>query len=142
MNAFAEKIRLVEQRISEEKGPFLLFALFLREDSPDLWDLLVSAEWIDKNKATALRFITQKLREVATEQELMKLSRIAIIEQSHPALGAVQSALNVEHGLAEIQNSNFFGLQIKHAFIVTSRRADAQQGVQGPTSPPSAGPRP
>ena len=122
MKDFAEKLRPVEQEIATEKGPFLLFALFLREDAPDLWDLLVSAPWIDANQGEALRYIVPKLQAAASKKELAKLSRIAIIEKSQPALAAIQSAFHIEHGLAEVQSSNFFGLQIKHAYIITSRR--------------------
>lgn len=122
MKEFAEKLRTVEQQISAEKGPFLLFALFLREDAPDLWDLLVSAPWIEANKGDALRYIVPKLQAVATPEELSKLSRVAIIEKNQPSLAAIQSAFHIEHGLAEVQSSNFFGLQIKHAYIITSRR--------------------
>jgi len=122
MRELAEKLRAVEQQIAEEKGPFLLFALFLREDAPGLWDLLVSAPWIEASKGEALRYIVPKLQAVATPEELAKLSRVAIIEKSQPALAAIQSAFHVEHGLAEVQNSNFFGLQINHAYIITSRR--------------------
>ena len=58
----------------------------------------------------------------ASPDDLSKLSRIAIIEQTNPALGAIQSAFHVEHGMAEVQSSNFFGLQIKHAYIITARK--------------------
>jgi hypothetical protein len=33
----------LEQRLSQERGEFSLFALFLREDASDKWDLVVSA---------------------------------------------------------------------------------------------------
>lgn len=128
MKAFVEKLLQIEKRLSKEKGPFLLFALFLRDDSPDLWDLLVSAAWIDKDKSTALRLISQRLHDIASPDEIVKLSRIVMIEKSNPALGAVQSAVHVEHGIEEIQSSNFFGLQIKHAFVITSRK-DTRQGA-------------
>lgn len=124
MKNFAEKLRVVEQQIAQEKGSFLLFALFLRDGAPNLWDLLVSASWIDEDKEEALRYIVPKIQSVATSEELANLSRVAIIEQNNPALSALQSAIHVEHGIAEIQNSNFFGLQIKHAYIITSMAAN------------------
>jgi len=122
MKKFAEKLRAVEREMSEEKGRFLLFALFLRQDAPGLWDLLVSAPWVEANKGDALRYVVPKVKAAATDEEFSRLSRIAIIEGTQPALSAVQSAFNIEHGLVEIQRSNFFGLQIDHAFIITSRR--------------------
>ena len=124
MKEFVEKLRQVELQVAEEKGPFLLFALFLREDAPDLWDLLVAAQWIETNKGEALRYLVPKINALATPEELARLSRIVIIEAGQPALAAIHSAFHIEHSIAEVQNSNFFGLQINHAYIITSRRAD------------------
>lgn len=108
--------------MAEEKGPFDLFALFLREDAPGKWDLVVAAEWIEKNKQEALKYISDALKTKLSQSELIKLSRISIIDESNPALGALQSAMHVEHGMADIKDSNFFGLQIKHAYLITSKR--------------------
>ena len=123
MKALVEKLRTLEREVAEEKGAFLLFALFLREDAPDVWDLLASAPWIEADKGAALRYLAKKLNAVASPEELTTLSRIVLIDQSNPALAAMQSSLNIEHGAAEVQSSNFFGLQIKHAYVITSRRA-------------------
>ena len=122
MKEFAEKLATVERQIAAEKGAFLLFALFLREDALDLWDLLVAAPWIEANKAEALRYLVSKLNTVATQDELARLSRIVIIEKDQPGLSAIQSAFHIENGLVDVQASNFFGLQIKRAYIITSRR--------------------
>ena len=62
-----------------------------------------------------------------SQKELLKLSRIAIIESHEPALAALQQAIQTEHGIAEIKDSNFFGLQIKHAYIITSRRESVDE---------------
>jgi hypothetical protein len=125
MKPLVEKLATLEREVSAEKGAFLLFALFLREDAPDVWDLLVSAPWIEADKGAAFKYLAGKLSGVATPEELTKISRIVVIEQSNPALAAMQSAMHVEHGTVEIQNSNFSGLQIKHAYVITSQRAGA-----------------
>ncbi len=39
MKNVAERLRANENEMSSEKGPFLLFALMLREDAPDLWGI-------------------------------------------------------------------------------------------------------
>jgi len=122
MKTFINKLVGLENEVSVEKGVFLLFAVFLREDAPDVWDILVSAPWIEADKGAALKYLAGKLSNVASPEELTKISRIVVIEQSNPALGAMQSAIQVEHGTAEIQNSNLFGLQIKHAYVITSQK--------------------
>ncbi|MGI8782788.1 MAG: hypothetical protein ACR2L2_03945 [Acidobacteriota bacterium] len=125
MKDIAERLRTKEQEMATEKGPFLLFALFLREDAPDLWDLVVSAPWIEADKGQALAYIASKVGEALSLDEITKLSRIALIDRSNPALEAVQQAIHIEHGLADLQDSVFFGIPIRHAYIVTSRREAA-----------------
>jgi hypothetical protein len=86
-----------------------VFALFLREDAPDRWDLLVAAPWMPKSKNTALKYFSDKLVKTLNQKELLKLSRIVIIEPDDPSLSAIQEAMHVEHGLAEIKDSTFLG---------------------------------
>ncbi len=115
----------IEMETSIEKGGYDLFALFLREDSSNKWDILVSASWINTNNGQALRYLAQKIQTSFTENELVQISRIVIIEEDNPSLPALQQAVSVEHGSAEIKDSIFFGLQIKHAFLITSRSRQA-----------------
>ena len=122
MKDIVEKLRAIELEITREKGPFLLFALFLREDATDLWDLLVAASWITGNKPESLKYIAEKIKKGLGSDELLKISRIVVIEEINPGLEALQRAIYVEHGTAEIQDSTFFGLPIKHAYLITNRR--------------------
>lgn len=125
MKELINKLTAIEKETSAEKGEYDLFALFLREDSPNKWDILVSAIWIDNNKEDALKYLAQKIQNSFTQSELLLISRIVMIEETNPALPALQQAVNIEHGSAEIKDSIFFGLQIRHAFLITSRRRQA-----------------
>lgn len=124
MKEVLEKLRKVETELSTERGSFNLFALFLREDAPDVWDLVVAAPWTSANRFGVVQEIAAKVQANLDPNELTKLSRIVVFEQNNPALAAVQRALHVEHGRAEIRDSNLFGLQIKHAFVITSRAGE------------------
>lgn len=122
MKEQAEKLRNVEMALSTEHGDFELFALFLREDAPNKWDLIVSSDWARADKKAAINSIVEKIQSTLNSQELMMLSRIIILEKDDAALNALHSAMHVEHGLAEISDSNFLGLAIKHAYLITSKR--------------------
>jgi hypothetical protein len=126
MKQIATKLLLLAQTITKEKGPLQLFALFLREDAPDLWDLLVSASWITNDKESALRYFAGKLTAILTKHELVRLSRIVIIDKENPALEALHRAAHVENSIMEVQDSVFFGMQIKHAYIITSIRGNRE----------------
>lgn len=121
MRELAEKLVALEMQIAAEKGRFVLFALFLRADAPDVWDLLVSAPWADKDRGDALRYLVEKLKAVASREEMDKVSRVAVLYRSHPVVEAVNRALGIEHGMAEVEDSIFDDVQIRHAYIITSR---------------------
>lgn len=125
MKELVEKLVSLERDISTEKGGFSLFALFLREGSPDRWDLVVSAPWVKVDKRETLDYFAKQLRSRLQTQELISLSRIVLIDEGNPNLEAIHKAITVEHGIAEVKNSSFFGLEIKHAYIITSKRDDA-----------------
>ena len=80
-----EKLRLVMDEVTEEKGPFTLFGLFLREDAPNKWDLVVSAPWLEHGKLKALGEFAEKLAVGVGEQAVMELSRIVTVSQRGPS---------------------------------------------------------
>lgn len=123
MKDFVNELQSVERLLSKEKGAFNLFALFLREDAPEKWDLLIAAPWVEEDKAETLKRVSKELQKRLSKEELLKLSRVVIIDQSNPALRAFQT-IHVEHGDMDIKDRNLFGLQIKHAHIITSRRPE------------------
>lgn len=122
MKPVAEKLRNLERQLAEEKGLFSLFALFLREDAPNKWDVVVSAPWVDKDKGEALAYLAKSLQSSLSPDELLSLSRIVLVEQDNPGLDAILRAVQVEHSIVDVRDCNFFGLDIKYAYIITSQR--------------------
>ncbi len=122
MNELVQKLMKLEKSISSKKGRFLLFALFLSEEAQDKWDLLAAAPWISKDKGGSLKYLADKVQRALDSKEIVRLSRIVIIDEDNIALDAIHRAVNIEHGKAEIRDSVFFGLDIKHAYLITSQR--------------------
>ena len=60
------------------------------------------------------------MRDSLRVDEITKISRVVVVERTDPALRAIASAMSVEHGIAEVANNTFFGLAIRHAFIITA----------------------
>jgi hypothetical protein len=121
----SDKFRELESRIAEEEGSFVLFALFMREDAPDRWDLIVSAPWITGDKRDAVDYFVNQIKSQLGEQDLTSLSRIVVVDPDDTAVQALNQAVQIEHGGVEVRDSNFFGLPVKHAFIITSKRPPA-----------------
>ncbi|MEW6347489.1 MAG: hypothetical protein AB1646_00375 [Thermodesulfobacteriota bacterium] len=57
MRAMVKKYLAAEREMSEEHGPFVLFALFLPEDAANDWDLVVSAPWQFEDKLSFFRYM-------------------------------------------------------------------------------------
>ena len=121
MNEIVDRFAFLEAKLSEARGSFSFFALFLPEDAPDYWDLLVAAPWLDSNEQEAVKYLVNEIKSRLGAQELMNLSRIVVVDPNHPSLQAVTNAIHVEHGRVEVRDSSFFGLPIRHAFIITSK---------------------
>lgn len=117
------KFAKLELEISATKGDFAFFALFVREDLPDRWDLMISAPWASADKKGALEYLIARIKAVVGPASLTQLSRIILIDPEETSVQVLNRAIRVEHGGVEVRDSNFFGLPIKHAFIITSKSA-------------------
>lgn len=117
----AEKLQTLEIKLSSAptNKSFKFFALLLREDVQK-WDLVVSATWLDTNQLEGLKFLVAQIRQALTEDEFLMLSRIVPHPTTSEIPAAFARAINAEHGLIEIKDSNFFGFNIKEAYIITS----------------------
>jgi len=122
MKQMIEKLASLERDIASEKGEFSLFALFMREEADETWDLLASAPWLAPDKRESFNYLVNQLRARLNTQELLSLSRIVLLEKANPVLEAIHKEIKVRHGMTEIRDSIAFGVPIKHAYIITSTR--------------------
>lgn len=120
----SERFRDLEARIAAEKGGFTLFALFMREEAPHVWDLIVSAPWAT-DRYDVVDYFVDQIKEHLGAQDLTNLARIVVADPEHPDIQALNRAVQIEHGGVEVRDSTFSGLPIKHGFIITSKRSPA-----------------
>ncbi|MCP4107067.1 MAG: hypothetical protein GY749_16265 [Desulfobacteraceae bacterium] len=121
MDNLIKKMTKLEKQVADEKGPFLLFALFLPEESYRKWDILASSPWIDEDKGKAIKYLTKKIQQAITTEELLMISRIIVIKVNNPQLKDIHNTINIEHDLLEIKNEIFFGIDIRCAYFITSQ---------------------
>jgi hypothetical protein len=122
MKTAIEALLEIERALSKEKGPFTLFALFLRAEALEKWDLVVSAPWIEKDKRSALKLLSDRVQASLSVSDLLSISRIVLADPSDPAVDAINRSVRVEHSTVEVRDSTFFGQQIRHAHIFASKR--------------------
>jgi hypothetical protein len=124
MNSLTQKMTIVEQELAVEQGKFTLFALFLRENSPGLWDVLVSAPWIDKDRQAGLNIVVAKINACLEKSEVLKLSHIVIVEHDHPELRELDRFdFAKSANLIEVKDDNLLGQDIKQAFFIPLKQA-------------------
>jgi hypothetical protein len=117
-----QRFAALEASVAEEKGPFALFALFMREEVPDRWDLIVSAPWLGDDRQAAVAYLVVQIKSRLGAQELINLTRIVVIDPENEALQNLNRVIQTEHGTVEVADSEFFGVLVKRAFIITSKR--------------------
>jgi hypothetical protein len=84
MKETIEKLKSVIRALEKEHGPFLIFALFLREAALERWDIVISATWLNSTEMGAYKIISSKLQEFLSDSELVQLSRIVLLDQDDP----------------------------------------------------------
>jgi hypothetical protein len=125
MTELKEKFAELESHVAGEKGSFVLFALFMREDAPDRWDLIISAPWVESDKRKAVDYFVSQIKSRLGEQALTSLARIVVIDPQEAGVQAFNRAIRVEHGPIEVRDSDFFGLPVRQALVFASQRAPA-----------------
>lgn len=97
----------------------------LREDVPDRRNLIISAPWVGEDKRGAVDYLVSQIKSRLGKEHLTCLSRIVPVDPEDTAVQNLNRAISVEHGDVEVRDSNFFGLAVKHAHIITSKRPPA-----------------
>ena len=102
LEVVATKLTALAGTVEADKGPLELLGLFLREDSPDLWDLVISAPWLVADERAAFEYVANKLRGELSGEELAGLSRIVILEHGGAVLSSFLMQYEGHTGLADV----------------------------------------
>jgi hypothetical protein len=111
------KLDRVFDSLETEHGPFVLAGLFMREDSPGRWDLVVSAPWLQRGKLVALGEFAKHLSDNLGQEEVFSLSRIVTLNRTDPALQRILREVGTITRPVEKVGHNLFGLPLEQAYI-------------------------
>jgi hypothetical protein len=127
---FLQKLNALETELSHQKGDFVLFGVFLRDGSPDRWDVVVSAPWLDEDDNESLRFMVKQIQAKIELPELLLVATVLILDPSQEFVQEMNDEVRVEHGNVKITDYIFNGMSIERAHIITSKPvATPQDGV-------------
>jgi predicted sugar kinase len=128
------KLDQVLDSLETEHGPFVLAGLFMREDSPGLWDLVVSAPWLQRGKLGALEKFVKRLSNSLGQEEVFRLSRIVTLNRTDPALKRILHEVGNITRPVEKAGQNLFGLPLAQAYIFRAHRR-SQSNKRTPQKP-------
>ena len=120
----AEKFRAAEERVAEERGPFVLFGLFETEDAPYSWDLVAAAPWLDASRHR-IKEIIDVVSSYFPVKDWKRVSSVVPMTTDSDFAQAVTRKYRIEHEVEEIGNVYVNGVYISHAFLITSNPSHA-----------------
>ena len=121
MREQAKKLQPVAEKLAKAKGKIVLFALFLRENGIDKWDVLVSSDWARRDKRAALEVVIEEMKTVLDDKEWRMLAKVVILDKNDSMLDEVKSATRTVQGVEEFSNRHFFDLDIKQGYLIDSK---------------------
>jgi hypothetical protein len=126
MKEILDKLKSVVKALEKEHGSILLFALFLREDSLEKWDVVISAPWLNSSKKEAYKMVISKIQKALSPSELVQLSRVVILDATDPVVSFLQEVCPLTNGGFKEAPRDFpvepfsekFGFVIKKAYTL------------------------
>jgi len=116
-----KKLTALRKTMEAAKGPLELFGLFLRDDSPDLWDVVVAAPWLKWDDRASFAYIADQLKASLTPEELAGLSRIVILDHGGEVLDSFLEAFGGRSGLADVHYVTEGGAVIRRAHVILAQ---------------------
>ncbi|MBA3711148.1 MAG: hypothetical protein H0W76_01715 [Pyrinomonadaceae bacterium] len=116
-----DKLISVEKEAAKEKGDFTLFGAFERQDTSGMWDIVISAPWINVKNKQYYDYFARKINAKLTPEEIVTLSRIVLLEPATPFVRAINKMLKIKHRNPQFINSVINGVFIKNAYIISSK---------------------
>lgn len=123
------------KEVTKEKGEITLFGLFLREEAPNVWDLVVAGPEFEKDQTETLSYFIRKIKAHFLSDELMSLSRVTILEADNPILAAILNAIPAGQKKTVFRNEDFLGLEIKRAYVLKVKRPQTNGKMQTTKKP-------
>lgn len=130
MYALINKIKNAIVALEKENHPLLICALFLRKDSLEKWDIVVSASWLDSTTMKSYESVVSSLQKHLDKSDFVEISRVVLLNQDDSVVSYLQSLKTITNGgfeeLKESELSEKFGFDIKRAYLLRSQKPDSK----------------
>jgi hypothetical protein len=136
MKEFFEDIRSAYESLRASRGEFDLFALLMRQDAENKWDLIVSAPSLE-NTLKDYGAISSALKKHLSADGLNAISRIVIFDHGGALVHSFLRSFSERLGDVELPWTNFAGEEIKRAYVIAANK-DADLKLKRLTADPKA----
>jgi hypothetical protein len=120
--------------LAAERGEFTLFALLMRANGLDMWDLVVSAPWLEGGKLKATSEFVRLLTQSIGKKSLPQFARVVVLSGIVVPVKYILEIIPLEDCEILIQSFNLQGMQIEKAIIFRAMKAKPRSSRQ-PTPP-------
>lgn len=117
-------LRKAMHDLAAKRGEFTLFALLMRADAPDTWDLLVSAPWLESGKLKATEEFVRSLAQSIGKESLQQFARVLALGDNDTPVKFILENIPVEDGEIHIRSTDLRGIQIEKAIIFRAMKAN------------------
>lgn len=118
MNELLRKCERLIHELRGERGKLSFFALAQREES-QVWDLLIAAAWIERDRTESLSYVVKKIQSILTKSEVLKLSGVVLLQNAH----FVNDSDEIPYQFEE-NNIDLYGVAVKKAYIFIAPGVD------------------
>jgi hypothetical protein len=122
------KAEEVRRRMVADKGEFALFAMFLRENAQDVWDLVASAPWTDPADVESYQTFYRYLGKVLSVEEFKGIARVVILNISDPYVRDFCEQHENRERFVPIRNFSFGKLQVLIGYVLAASAAISLDG--------------
>jgi hypothetical protein len=123
-------LRNAMHEIAAQKGEFTLFAVFRRADALGMWDLLVSAPWLESGNLKVLGELVDLLAKSMGRDSLSQFARVETIPSDNRTVQFILDSIPVDDGERRIHGTDLFDLQIEEAIIFRAKRPNRKRPAQ------------
>lgn len=131
MNAFLRKVRHTVVEFVAPYGKLRLFGVFMRKESPNVWDVVLSAPFLDEMPRDILGPLFEALKTALTRSEFLAIARVAVLN----ATEAARFGEHLEHlpagGLLELNNVSVDGLEIEKGYLFSTDQTAPPESASG-----------
>lgn len=121
--------RKIVKQIEEDRGKLTICAVVMRADSPERWDVVVAAPWLDPSKRETYDYLAKTISRFLTKAEMLAISRIVPVSEDDPLVrefGLHAPSLGSDGFASAGSMAKFMGMDVIEGYLFADRRPAVQ----------------